>query len=319
MDDKKRVSSSHGCDLTRRQMNRGLLGIGLSSIGLALPGCTLKAGECDLDGAESLAIVRDAIDEFHRDRVLSVDPRPTAFDVYLSPHPDDVCFSLGMLAARRNTGALLTIFSTSRFVAEAAPLPTDPASELRWVTALRQAEDRQFAGATGLRLIDLGLLDAPLRGRDPFDDSHVTEDASLIERPLLEAIELATVGRPAGFRPWLFCPMGIGGHADHLAVLAAVLGNLQQLDRVHRIAFYEDLPYASKLWLRLTGIARFNCAWRGPELKRCSLYLGPDTERKLALIRIYESQFRRLPSSIAMFSPARILPSVPHEGLWVEA
>ena len=212
------------------------------------------------------AIFRDVLGQLEEKRGFPCIPAPSSFDIYLSPHADHVCYFLGMLAANRRSGTLMTICSTSDFVAKRIPILGDPAERVRRVTALRLSEDRQFADAASLRLVSLGLLDAPLRGRAPFDDSYVAADSRLFEEPILQAIEHLAVHRPAGLRPWVFSPMGIGGHVDHFAVLTVVLSNLARIGAHHRIAFYEDLPYASHPLQRIKGIPRFNCAWQGPAL-----------------------------------------------------
>jgi len=319
MNGEKRGSPIGRGPLTRRQVNRGLSAAGLSAMGLGLAGCARRAAGCDSIGGEAQAALNDAIDGLGGDRAIGAEPTPSAFDIYLSPHPDDVCFSLGILASLSGAGTLITVFSKSSFISEPISLSGNSAARAQRVTAIRTAEDRRFAAAAGLRFMRLGFLDAPLRGRFAFDGSHAIQDAEIIENPLLFAMNQLAGGRPAGLRPWLFCPMGIGGHADHLAVRWAVLRNLTQLRSTYQIGFYEDLPYASKWRLRLKGLASFDCGWGGRPLRRHSLYLGANLQRKLDLVRIYTSQFRRLPTTIERFSPARMLPSSPHEGLWIEA
>src|SRR5262249_47796818 len=68
-------------------------------------------------------------------------------DVYLQPHSDDICFSLGAFAWRRYHGILLTAFPISGYVA-LDPDATRPSAD--WVTRTRIAEDRAFAEQCGL-------------------------------------------------------------------------------------------------------------------------------------------------------------------------
>ena len=44
-------------------------------------------------------------------------------DLYLSPHCDDICFSLGALAHRRQAGTLLTILPISGYVPSRPGVP----------------------------------------------------------------------------------------------------------------------------------------------------------------------------------------------------
>jgi len=317
MGDRTRSIAGFSGQLTRRRMLGGLSTIALTALAAELAGCGLSHPECNLALQEGRVAAEDVRSALWTRTVLDKTPPPSSFDVYLSPHPDDVCYSLGILASRRKAGTLLTVCSSSRFAVSTIVLSQDPTERLRQVTALRKSEDRRFADSVGLQLVSLGLADAPVRGRKPSDNSHISEDATYFEGPMLQAIQAAGAGRPPALRPWLFCPLGVGGHADHLTVLAVVLKNLEQLRSTHRLAFYEDLPYASRLFVRLQSIARFNCSWSGGRLERYSLSLGSDVEKKLSLIGIYASQFQELPHSIAQFTPRQILPTAPHEGLWV--
>jgi len=52
-------------------------------------------------------------------------------DIYLQPHSDDVCFSLGALAHRRRRGLLLTVFSIAHMLLHVRALHLPPLSRDR--------------------------------------------------------------------------------------------------------------------------------------------------------------------------------------------
>ena len=76
--------------------------------------------------------------------------------VYLSPHHDDACFSLGHCAGRQG-GRVVNIFTRSEHVAASLLLPTDPQQRVAFVSDLRRREDEAFVAAARLDRADLAL------------------------------------------------------------------------------------------------------------------------------------------------------------------
>ena len=195
-----------------------------------------------LDGARSAA--SDALSLV--DRGQSLFARISQHDLYLSPHFDDICFSLGAFVARRRQGILLTFFSNSIHVANHSYDPGRSIStSLAFTSALRRAEDLAFAQEVGLHQVVAGLDEATFRGRGSWDTESSVNDAVLLNDTAMNAIVAAVQSRPISPRPWLYCPMGIGGHVDHATILRIVMNNYDTLQNVYRIGFYEDLHYAS--------------------------------------------------------------------------
>jgi len=253
--------------------------------------------------------------------------------VFLSPHHDDICFSLGALIHRLQAGILLNVFSRSGHVARrdlalkelAAPdmeaFGQSPPSEaggawVNWVTQWRKDEDHAFAQTCGLRRVQLDLPEAPLRAQDPFKGHSTAKDVRDVEMALMAALnDLAPKGN--GTRPWLFCPAGIGGHVDHLLVRNAVLQKIVDLRRLYRIAFYEDLHYASDRRKRWRGLADFRDAAKGLCLARVKLPIGDKAEEKLRLVQLYASQLTPQLMDITRYSPPAFSRAGPHEAVWI--
>jgi LmbE family N-acetylglucosaminyl deacetylase len=231
--------------------------------------------------------------------------------VFLSPHRDDVCFSLGSLA-RITSGTLINLFTRSQYT------PTTvndfSAAIIDRVSALRHAEDRAFMSMCGLHEIDLHWSEAPLRGYDPFDGNDLGPEVSCFAPQLRQTLD--ALSRPASrLKPWLFCPIGIGGHRDHLIVRNALLSDLADLERRFSVAFYEDLPYASQPDRRDSGIADFAHALGSFQFQRKALPLGRHADVKLRMVRLYESQFEASPTTLARYTPA-VSGAEPHEAIW---
>jgi LmbE family N-acetylglucosaminyl deacetylase len=239
----------------------------------------------------------------------------SAHDLYLAPHCDDVCFSLGTFALERRKGVLLTLFSKSGYVAQPQMVAALGRERIDAISSLRKREDLAFASQVGLRLCFGEFYDAPLRGQDPFDIASAEEDARRLDGAVIAAILAAATDQPRDRRPWLFCPMAIGGHIDHLVVLKIVLRHYDALRARWRIAFYEDLHYASAWRDRSAGLARFEQLATRLKLRRSLWPIGAPAD-KLALVALYSSQFAEPPASIKPFTPAQRIPAPAHEALW---
>ena len=236
-------------------------------------------------------------------------------DVYLQSHSDDICFSLGGFALRSRRGVLLTVCPISGYVPLAPGQMVPPAQA---VTEIRISEDRAFARACGL---DTQFLDIPcgsLLGYEPFNLARADENMRRVAQSVMEALRSTAGARTEGQRPWLFCPSGIGGHVDHVAVRMAIIQNYDELSKLYRVGFYEDLHYAADAEARKLGIQRLRDAMGHRSIHRHVFPLDNSVAEKLDLVRLYPSQFLTLPLSIARFTPAAETPGAPHEAIWSE-
>ena len=235
-------------------------------------------------------------------------------NLYLSPHHDDVCFSIGHLASRQG-GALINLFTTSRYVAAPMELPGAIDEQVAVITGLRRAEDEAFTGAAGLTRHDLGFSEPPVLGRRPFDledqDQAVAELSARLT-PYLLALLDGGGPDPA----MLFCPMGIGGHRDHLATFLAIRGIAAQLSNRCALLLYEDLHYASNPLARRAGLQRAEQVFAGSAFTAMAVRMtAQEAARKMELVGLYASQHSAQPR-LAQFTPASELAPEPHEIVW---
>jgi LmbE family N-acetylglucosaminyl deacetylase len=237
----------------------------------------------------------------------------SAEDVYLSPHCDDIAFSIGRFAQVRGRGRLVTLFSRSAFTSKPglADLPVDT------VTALRQAEERRFADLCGLALTHFDMPEAPLRGFGPTEHEMAPEQAMALGPQIVPKLLALEPERERGARPWLFAPTAIGGHLDHAILLLLIAANRKALERRFRLAFYEDLPYAVWHEARVEGLQRFRSLFGLLGWRRCSFSLGTEGPAKLNLMNLYESQHAK-PPEIGEYSPECRPPQPTHEAIWVK-
>lgn len=179
-------------------------------------------------------------------------------DVYLSPHLDDAALSCGGTIHRQtrlgHPVLVVTIFAgepqlageTSTFSPFALVQHAYWGNPRRPV-ALRRAEDVAALTLLGARARHLDYLDAVYRaapgGRWLYTDNVTLLGAVDPEDPVTPAglgRALADLLPPPG-ETTVHAPLGAGRHVDHLIVHGAAR-HLQSLG--HRVAYYEDYPYA---------------------------------------------------------------------------
>jgi LmbE family N-acetylglucosaminyl deacetylase len=229
-------------------------------------------------------------------------------DVILSPHYDDAAFSLGAWIAGHPGGTLVDIFTRSSFVVGAGRGVPD-AETVERISAIRQAEDRAFSSAHGLEVIELGLEEPSLRGRHSRDRAGVDDDVAQLHERLWQVLDrLVTDSEQA-----IFCPAAIGGHVNHVATRTVAIDWARARGRLQNLRFYEDLPYARRAGVRRRGLADLRDAVGGASLERRAWRAGRE---KLAAVRLYPTQLRKLPASLWGFSPRTLWPLGPHEAIW---
>jgi LmbE family N-acetylglucosaminyl deacetylase len=157
----------------------------------------------------------------------------------LSPHPDDIAFSVGGLLrwlAARTDITLVTVFTRNVWV----PNLELPEPDEETVSRLRQAEDVRYCERVGVRRVPLGLPDAGLRGYDDLTERLAPRAEAEVAAAVREALAALLPDRGA-----LLCPLGLGGHVDHGIVRDAALA--VEAGTARHVVFYEDLPYARHL------------------------------------------------------------------------
>ncbi len=168
----------------------------------------------------------------------------------ISPHPDDIAWSLGVTVARLGAaGALMscvTVFGCTRYA------PSSPQHGTLAASALRAREEDDWSALTGVRVKRCDLPDASLRG---FDDE--TEMGPEPESEIVHHVSARLRSAIAEERPDLIvAPLALGGHVDHTATRRA----LRALDPAVELLWYEDLPYAadarpaSAAWVEVVAI-----------------------------------------------------------------
>jgi LmbE family N-acetylglucosaminyl deacetylase len=149
----------------------------------------------------------------------------------ISPHPDDAVLSLGATLASAR-GMIVDVFSHEtwsprRFYAERPGLTASTILD----------EERTSCLILGAEPVFLNFPDAPLRGIGPFSADTLGDLVPAVADALREVV---------GDHHTIHAPLGIGGHVDHLICHRATMLLVQDgTIALHRLRFYEDLPYAA--------------------------------------------------------------------------
>lgn len=236
-------------------------------------------------------------------------------DIYLSPHHDDVCFSVGKLASQTG-GELVNAFTISRYVAARVDLPGEPDAQVAAISNLRRQEDLRFTTAAGLARHDLGLSEPPVLGLGPFDLTGIADEIRHLSARLIPFVLDLLEREDDPRRSALYSPMGIGGHRNHLSMLLTVRRAYEALSQRCAVFLYEDLHYASNARARQQGLALVAKAFAGLELSPIVVALDPPAaESKMRLVSLYASQHAQ-PAQLTDFTPASGLSPGPHEIVW---
>jgi len=158
--------------------------------------------------------------------------------IVLSPHRDDAAFSLYIsLREWTRSGANITVLN---FFTTSAYAPRASAAGAEAVSLIRKAEDRHVISHIRrvIEVRDCHLLDAPLRLGISFEAVFRPDSRHL---PGASEADVAAFIRKHLSRALVIAPLGLGEHVDHFVVHSAAIRNAPPL----RLAFYEDLPYAT--------------------------------------------------------------------------
>lgn len=225
----------------------------------------------------------------------------------LSPHPDDIAYSLGgtVLKGYIKEGVLVTIFQRSSHVPN-----IHPSASLEEGSAIRYQEDKAYAEEVGLAYQGLGLKEAMDRGYQDFaaicrEDNYLT-DASIKDnicmiQSFLEQQAVST----------LWVPLSIGYHIDHVIVNRSVLD--WETKKKLEIIFYEDIPYAA--YVNHDEIHSWITEHIGP-VEEEWIDIGAEFQEKLRNIEIYKSQLNEQDRAGLVSHAKRLVPGFTMERIW---
>ncbi|MES2868605.1 MAG: PIG-L family deacetylase [Pseudomonadota bacterium] len=156
----------------------------------------------------------------------------------LSPHADDVAYSVGGIVARLSMRAdlrLMTIFGHSGWALPQALCGTSADA----ISAEREREDRAYCARRSINYDLLFCPDSFVMGYDSAKELSIAATDDPRAEGVVNLIHSAVACRVPQI---VFAPCGLGGHVDHQIVRIAA-------DALHHVEvlYYEDVPYSSRL------------------------------------------------------------------------
>ena len=158
----------------------------------------------------------------------------------LSPHADDIAYSVGGIVALLCTRAeiqLMTVFGRSGWTCSQVSGEMSPDT----VSTLREREDRAYCERRGITYASFSYPDSFTMGYDDATELNSAPDHDPRAPEIMERIG-DFVARHAP--QVVLAPCGVGGRVDHQIVRTAA----HALDDVD-VFFYEDIPYSADLSL----------------------------------------------------------------------
>jgi LmbE family N-acetylglucosaminyl deacetylase len=199
--------------------------------------------------------------------------------IFVSPHPDDICFSsfLAATSPENIERHIVTVFSRSRFWLH----PTRNTGDPNEISNIRRAEELRFAQMISATHHDLGYPDSSLR----YSHGGPEYGTPALSDTIFESVYNSLKESVNGIGPAnaVYVPIGISRHVDHLICRDAIL----RLPLSCPVVFYEDLPYISRY---TDGEINAFVSSFGFQVSAQLLYAEDGGRAKVAAIEIYKTQ-----------------------------
>lgn len=202
--------------------------------------------------------------------------------IFISPHFDDICFSMdGLLQnLKEYKKTMINIFTKSYYIRRMSMPYSNQLERMELISEIRRNEDAIFCSNYNITQINLEFFEASTKSI-----VNKQQDNDSIYKRLVEIIDFDE-------EQLIFIPMGIGNHEDHLQIFNIFKNIVSEKTRT-KFVIYEDLPYAhvrNDRYLRIGELSNFLVA---NGFKNYNLHLN----RKVILqkrkdIMLYESQHR---------------------------
>jgi LmbE family N-acetylglucosaminyl deacetylase len=269
---------------------------------------------------------------------------PEIGTLLISPHPDDIAYSLGgalLVNFFEMPIVIVTAFSTSM-----TALYYDGRRDVSSITKVREAEDNEFAHRVDATLLRLGLEDATLSMSTKHNSYPLISFASFLagfpstktmwfrsSRKFTNKIPVSLktefLQRLSRFDrlysiikmqlssilsehkvKTLISPLAVGNHPNHV-VISQVCKDLRK--KVRRSYFYEDLPYAD-VW-RPSQIRR-HVKQFDKHLKPVMINIELVLNKKVDNLQVYRTQVKSETEHVLKYAKRKDLGRGAHERIW---
>ncbi len=228
--------------------------------------------------------------------------------IFVSPHFDDICFSLdGFVNKFKNFDKkIINVFTRSDYIRRMKLICSDQNLRGDIVSNIRKIEDdnytirHSFSYKENLNLKDCGS----------FGD----HERKLLKSTIIELIKNAK-------KPILVFPIGVGLHQDHVKVFDTCKSIVENEEYKFDYIIYEDLPYSHVKKDRFSRIEQLSDFLKKNDLFYYKNLLSTgDIKNKRDSIMLYESQHvYKSPFFVKMrrYCQRKCIFSHGYEGMWV--
>jgi hypothetical protein len=207
-------------------------------------------------------------------------------NIFLSPHNDDICFSIGSLVHSLKSGHLINIFTISKYLINQNYKNKINNNAVKQITNIRNKEDIKFAKFCKLKRHDLKIKDTSVTGIGDCSKKKLKFQIALLEKKLI----------PLLFKLYdkdkiniIYCPMAIGGHENHMSTLITMTKNFKIFEKKMNFLFYFDLPYSSNEKIRKMYFLEFKMNTKKKKYLIQKKKVD-NIKKKLLMLRFYKSQ-----------------------------
>jgi hypothetical protein len=202
-------------------------------------------------------------------------------DIYLSPHFDDIAFSLSSFI--KPDSLIINVFTISNYIEN-----LNYNSKNLSISEIRETEEQLFTSVNRLHFIKLDFHDRGMFA-NPFSFHYNVPNDDNLEQTLMHNIKSFI---RTNERHTIYCPLGVGKHYNHLQVFNIIQRNYEELQKKFEIKFYAEAPYLSyknnlnnrkrslKQWFALHHIKEYKHKLHPAQVKR-----------KIENLMCYASQF----------------------------
>ena len=204
----------------------------------------------------------------------------------LAPHPDDAGFSIGGILdfiKLYSDICVITIFGKTDYLGIYGVT-----SNWQQATQVRFKEEQDYCKTINAYLVYIGYEDAIIRFHHKEKDIILSPKNNrnlILDTELVNQIKsIINIQKP----DFIFVPLGIGNHIDHL--LTNSIGQIISQETILPIIYYEDLPYAARVY---SSEVTKHIKYVDKNLVSIDIILGHHLAKKLENIKLYHSQITK--------------------------
>lgn len=205
--------------------------------------------------------------------------------IFISPHFDDICFSLAGFIQTLNKDdekIIINIFTKSNYIRRMKLENLNFNMKINLVSEIRRNEDLNFCKKYKIKQVNLDFFESSLQNEFKQEIETIKNSLSININNIIKNSNNKQIN--------IYFPLGVGNHKDH--ILTFTLGkNLMTEFPKLKFYFYCDLPYSHKYKDFKNKLNELNSFLKENNLQQVVYKLSfKQIINKLKAILFYESQ-----------------------------